>query len=130
MGVTWFLDLAGNPVVENSRPAGKIYVVDPEKLLEPEWVNFFVTPEPYEQVVRTNSEFIEEMAAHSGAHTSRGRPDAQGSPALPTTGSNCTDHSTGPSGSGVRNLQGRLRPSRKRNCGPTSGGSSSRPWAG
>lgn len=66
-----FEDLDGNPVEPNSRPAGKVYAVDPDRLMDPAWVRCVLTPEPYEVIVRTDSLLLEEIAAHSGAFSSK-----------------------------------------------------------
>lgn len=72
MTTQWFEDLDGVEVPTDTRPAGKIYVIDPERKLDVAWILDFTTPEPYEQVVRTNVTALEALAAHAGAYESRG----------------------------------------------------------
>lgn len=69
----WFIDLDGNPVAAGSRPVSKLFVIDPERKLDREWVLRMLTPDPWEQVVITNVNELAVLAAFAGAFESRGQ---------------------------------------------------------
>lgn len=83
MTAQWFEDLSGVEVPTGSRPVGKIYVIDPERAQDVEWILAITAPETWEQVVRTNVVALEALAAHADAYESRGdarRAGYQGPP--------------------------------------------------
>ncbi len=69
----WFTDLNGNDVEAGSRPVFKLFVIDPDRKLEGDWILRVLTPDPWEQVIITNVEDIAALAAFSGAFESRGQ---------------------------------------------------------
>jgi hypothetical protein len=68
----WFLDLNDQLVERHTLPVAKIYVIDPEKSLELEWIEQFTSPCSWEQVIRTNADLLEIIADHAGCFDSRG----------------------------------------------------------
>lgn len=73
---TWFEDLNGNPVSPDR--SGCIFVIDPNRELETEWIHFVCQPDPWETVIRTNADCVEALAAFSGAMPSRGQARKNG----------------------------------------------------
>jgi hypothetical protein len=71
-GDLWFIDLDGNPVEPNSVPVAKIYVVDPNREMDREWILYVTEPDPWEKIVITNATTFEVLGDHSGAFDSRG----------------------------------------------------------
>ena len=78
MSDIWFEDLDGNPVEPGTRPVAKNFVIDPNRELEVEWILYVLDPFPWEQVIRTNADQMEALAAFSGAMPSRGQARKNG----------------------------------------------------
>lgn len=74
----WFEDLNGQAVRPGSRPVCKLFVVDPDRELDVDFILSMLAPDSWEQVVRTNVDSLEALAAFSGAFESKGQARKNG----------------------------------------------------
>ncbi len=57
--LVWFEDIDGHVVLPGSLPVSKLFVLDPKRELDSDFILWVLAPEFWEQIVRTNADSLE-----------------------------------------------------------------------